>query len=464
MKNLIKSEFIKDFSVTKIIFIVIILLISIVIIASEYENKHQSKFVDVEEQLAFLDSEIETNKQESIYDEYKYDGNNLEYTLYKQIENEQRLDESDWRYRLIEEIKYLNSEEWVLEKLIQDRNYFDGGNLNFIIITIWDRYKDYSLEELINEESIKENEKNTLINLYNENSYYKYLEYQNDVSRDYIIENKIDDYKDYRAVYWENYLQLNNNQEKEKAIIQYSLNNNIKNDLEFEDGKTYLTTKHYINQMVWLTPVIILIMIVLYSGVVTGEKENNTELVMLVSKNNRVKILISKLIYLILMVAIIWIMALILFVVYAGIRYGFTEIFEPKLIYVNGNVLEINYFLYLLKDILICMIVIICFLTLKMMMEIIMNNTATSAILNILILVIAVVASYLKKRKYIAFLTYTPLPYFNIGVVLKKDVVTSNLIDFVASLDIGSCLVMMVVWSIICLAIALILYQKRDVK
>ena len=84
-----------------------------------------------------------------------------------------------------------------------------------------------------------------------------------------------------------------------------------------------------------------MILVVLLDGnIVSKEHNKGTEKLLLTTSNKRWKILLSKFLYLILETYIIWFVALILLLLFAGLKYGFNDLITPKILYQTEKLLK----------------------------------------------------------------------------------------------------------------------------
>lgn len=166
------------------------------------------------------------------------------------------------------------------------------------------------------------------------------------------------------------------------AIINYSIENNIKHDIDFNNydqidaDKGYITSKVAVNQIFNLSIVVMLIIIITSGGIVSNEHIKGTDKMLLTSPVKRWKVLLGKFIYLIIHCYIIWFIALLLLSLYAGIKFGFSDLFTPKLIFENGKIIEVNYYVNLIRNMFVAGIPIISFISIMFALSTITLKTS----------------------------------------------------------------------------------------
>ena len=529
--NLIKCEFIKNYNLKNLLIIIITLLISTIAINSlwflfyegldDFESRFNNEIV------------YSKNKRES----YETLDDSFEKEFYlnyyqKRIEMVEKMKTIDnyfqecFQDKVLHQINYLENEIFVLNQMIDNftNPYFkeideydigiDGDVYNEYQTIIRTNYSA-DIEEMKKVIEEKEKEKNEYEIIFEENKYYKYIEYLlkteslSEERREFyenIVSQKISDERDFRVISFEqlqqleayviynqtvtndefnqdyflneqyknydNYVKFNEkylNIIKEKiAIIDYSIKNNIKHDISFtgldffEIEEKELNSKIIVNQIGYLS-IIVIILVVLTSGnIITGEHSKKTEKILFTYPIKRWKILLSKFIYLIIHSYIIWFIALILLILLSGINYGFADLFTPKLIYSSSGVLEVNYLLYIIKEIFICSIPVISFLAILLLISVISLNTTLTIGISIILAITSPLLWLLVKFK-MEFLIYTPLPYFDYGMIINNSSLFLNAlkyVDFINNLGI----IISIITIIICYIFSNVLYIRRDIK
>ena len=138
----------------------------------------------------------------------------------------------------------------------------------------------------------------------------------------------------------------------------------------------------------------------------------------------REKILLAKFIYLILDMYFIWIIGLIIMFIIVGIKYGLTDLFTNKIIVFMNKPVEINYFIYYFKDLLICSIPIIGMLSIMLFFSTIIKNAiVTSTIMTIITILSCNIWTSVGRLSPLFYLIYTPFPYLNYNMIISNNAI-----------------------------------------
>ena len=529
--NLIKCEFIKNYNLKNLLIILITLLISIVAISNlwflfyegldDFESHFNNEKVYSQNKYESYEILDDSFEKEFYLNYYQKRIEMLEKK--KTIAN---YFPECFQDKVLSKINYIENELFVLNQMIDNfiNPYFkeideydigiDGDVYDEYQSIIRSNYSD-DIDEMKKAKEEKEKVKIEYENIFKENKYYKCIEYLlkteslSEERREFyenIVSQKIPDERDFRVISFEqlqrlesyviynqtvtndefnqdsylknqfsnydNYVKFNEkylNIIKEKiAIIDYSIDNNIKHDISFtnldffEIEEKELNSKIIVNQIGYLS-IIVIILVVLTSGnIITGEHSKKTEKILFTYPVKRWKILLSKFLYLIIHSYIIWFIALILLLLLSGINYGFADLFTPKLIYSSSGVLEVNYLLYIIKEIFICSIPVISFLAILLLISVISLNTTLTIGISIILAIISPLLWLLIKFK-MEFFIYTPFPYFDYGIILNNSSLFLNALKYV---DFNNYLglIISIITIIICYILSNILYIKRDIK
>ncbi len=326
-----------------------------------------------------------------------------------------------------------------------------------------------------------------------ENHYYSYLEYQVNhslIEKDSWIEQLIDqkvgsnmdhflglNYMQHQALEnnpnnkytKEHYKKINEIDIKHKAILWYSMEHGIKHDLSYSyfdnvrEDIRYMNTKLKVNQVFHLSVIVMIIVSITSGGIVSKEHSEGTIKNIITAPIERWKILLSKFIYLILDTYIIWFLGLFILSICAGIQYGFHDLFTPKLIFTNGNVIEVNYYLFIIKNIFLSSIPIICYLSILFFLSIITNSTSLTVGITTALGIISPFLWLLTMAGNFKYIVYTPLWYFDCGFIFGNRfeyLESLQKIDF--SLSMG--IVISLIVTFLLYIISNITYIRRDIK
>lgn len=528
--NLIKSEFIKNYNIKKIIICILLLtLVSLFIVYKtdnilvEYENAGQIDAQYLKNYISNLKknfTEQDINSLKTIEEKISY-SNEKNFIKYNYLIMNDVTSSNDWKYDfvtnyiiplarsndLIEILNATNTSETVEICSVNDIDEQIKEFLNKACsLTIEERNELY--------------QKNTKLitdyeNLLKENKYYLYLQYKLDnnlldedeykivkiliakkiensdnfLTKNYIQyqklkENatmKIDTFEEYQETHknsndypsYQEYLAYNTNLKNKaiesRKILLYSTEHEIKQDIFYtyldnvSEFNMYITPKLKVNRILHLSVIVMLIISITNSGIVSREHSNGTIKNIITAPVKRWKILLSKFIYLVLDTYIIWLLGLIILSVCAGIRFGFTELITPKLIVSGGKVIEVNYYLYLIKNILIASIPVIAFLSILFFLSAVTLNTSLTVGITSIISVLALFIWVLQLANSFKYIVYTPFWYLDSGYIFMNTENYQRSLHAVSySIKIG--IISSIITITVLLLIANIVYLKRDIK
>ena len=520
--NLIRSEFIKNYSIKKLILIILTMLISVLVLSEGFlfldDRSVQISGKDAIETINNRYQQLLAIEDKSLDDEYELYYFRVELETYKYIYENEISD--DWRLDLLVSIR-----EKVLENKVIEiyREHPEQININTIcnsssMVDYRPRGFYSNAEFLCESDDVDalEKENNKIIDDYEkllkENKYYLYLSYQNanglneSMSSNekelaqVIIDEKIEDAKDFRVL---NYLQYSeprkcdllddvmvtfeteedkeeyikdcykiekNDKRKEKsAIILYSSKHDIPHDISYTEWRgpnrhyTYTTSKHLTNKVFHLSLVVIILVAITSSGIISGEHNKGTIKNLISSPVKRWKILLSKFIYLILHMYIIWLIGLIIMYFYAGFRLGFNDLLLPKLVYTGGSVVEVNYFLYLLMQMFVSSIPVIACLSILLFLSAITLNTAVTASITSILGIMPPILFYICSNFGIKSLTYLPVMYFDSGLIYDAGEWYIRIIDQF-DFSLGKGIIISLITIVVLYVMTNIVYIKRDIK
>lgn len=524
--NLIRCEFLKNYTLKNIVLTMLILLISVFgitfITEMFYADQSYNTVGEADYHQRLLDS-LKQKEELSYKDEFLIFQCNSIIEMLEKMNTIENIFQRNWQYEIFFDRLEVKENIFVLKQIkenINDEYFFNIYNSS---LTYYEEYEglirtNYSSDVGELDNKILENEK--LLSEYDllieENKYYKYLEFV--VSHEDMWEERLNAYKkvidlkvesqsDFMALNLHQFVNMfyqsrdsivsetefNNNfdllmsypnydgyvryneklvslYEEKQAIIKYALDNNLKHDLEFDSymdgidvGQKYISSKVVVNQVLNLSIVVIVVVILTSGGIVSKEHSCGTEKILLTSPVKRWKVLLSKFIYLVLHSYIVWLIALVLLMLYAGIKYGFSDLFTPKLIFENGSVIEVNYLLYLLKNILVCSIPVIAFISIMLFLSTVTLSTSLTVGISMIVAIISPISWYLICNFKLTFLAYTAVPYFDLGLIINNFEACVNslqLIDVSVSLGVIISIITIVVLYII----TNLVYVKRDIK
>lgn len=485
MINLIRAEFVKNYSIKKILIIFLVLIVSsfgLIQIENIFGKKviyTSDTYNDITYRKALDKANDAKTKDRNVFNEDIVEIILATKDNYKKVSRLTKDNyENMWQKQAINFYIKEVSRKFALERLKNcNHSEIDDYIVSYENPGISDFYhivKEEYMDCLHNYKDGDYNKKlvsvKTRLTLFEEmlaeNKYYLYVEYLKDNLKlsnekgadrfleycDYIINNKIEDENDFRAVNAYQYvtmrdakMELRNRQGGEfekklnkkildiyddyEKIIEYSYKKEIKHDLkfltdEFINSGTYNNTKNYMNRGLCFGFIILLILIITESGIVAKEHETGTIKLLVTKPIKREKILVSKFIYLVLNLYLLWVLASIILFIICGLKYGFSDIFVSKLVVLNSQVLEINYLVWYFFSMIICSIPVVCFISLIFFLSTVSRSTvitaSISSILSILSMLFWIFVGTF-NLEFLSGLGYLPLPYLNYYSVLENN-------------------------------------------
>lgn len=517
--NLVKCEIIKNFSIKKYVIILIVFLLSSVLLSfySDIKYKEYNEgFViknNYEQGLVHLKF-LKDNNEKNVID-------NLKMSYYEDVINYNKLliDRKSYddsyedhivnnyiipfksKNRIIDLFNEGMKEEFCKENindyseisfLINDMCTYDGDlksmydeNNEYIKIgeDILSNNKYYyylskffsddneHFKLLLDKKIEKENDFRSL-------NYKQYIVIDRHLENERILDEKTFLYGDGIAMYsvssefpnYERYIKyqemLQNDAIKNKEILLYSTKYDIKQDLNYYyddywqlQYSLYNSSKANTNNVYHLSIVVMLILSITSSKIVSGEHKTGTIKNIVTTPVKRWKIILSKFIYLILYAYLLYFLAFLVLSIYSGFKYGFND-FTTKLIYTD-RVIEVNYFLYMFKELIITGIPLVSFSSILLCLSTITLNTSiTVGVLSILSF-----ASFMFWYILIdfEFLKYLPFIYFDSGFIMLKSEVYSNAIKFI-DISFSWGLIVSIITIILMILLTVVIYNKRDIK
>lgn len=523
--NLIKCEFIKNYTLKKIMLIILMLLVSVVAITKINSMFYKDNIYNVTSELSYAKWESNSYKSDgpitSLKEKYYYNSIKNRIDMLEKMEKTGNITQDSWQFNSWFNVLNLQNDNMVIHQLINEKEeellkICNSNNIQY------DEYEgriklfcDKSIEEL----KIIENENNQKINKYkdilDENKYYKLIEYFLDTNKieqqlvsyyQKIVDEKIESDLDYRVrnLYqkmqldsnstdvllskstfmseassyneykdYETYLRFSNDlkadNEEKLAIVNYSILNSKKHDIVFNDynlinqDKTYISSKSAVNQIFNVSIVVMLLVIITSAGIVSNEHSKGTEKLLLTSPIKRWKIVLSKFLYLILHTYIIWFIALFLISLYSGFKYGFSDLFNSKLLYESGHVVEVNYFFYIIKNMFICGIPIISFVSIMFAISTITLKTTLSIGICTILTCVSPILWYIIYTYKFWFIAYTPFPYLDYNLIFDKFEYYLLSTKYINITD-NTGIIISIITIVIMYLLSLIMYLKRDIK
>ncbi len=469
---------------------------------------------------------LQKKEEKTLDDEYEmfFSRNYIDYMnilLNKKINHQ-----NDWKFAFIDEqVLPTLSENFLIEKIVNEQRYeevlefcdYKDENSSVYGIKICQNILSADIDNGRNLTKLEELYKNNLQTitdyqqLLEEDKYYLYLQYQVDhgkIEKDefvqILLDKKVETNTDFLGLNYLQYQRLEENAEieimdeeeynqtpsgdyasyqeyvtyntklkndaiKNREILLYSTEHEIEHDISYNllDGVTegirYMNTKIKVNQVFHLSVVVMIIVAITNSGIISREHSKGTIKNIITTPVQRWKILLSKFIYLLLDTYLIWLLGLVIISLLAGIQYGFNDLLDPKLVYVGGQVKEVNYYLYILKDIFLASIPIICFLSVLFFLSAVTLNTSLTVGIISSLSVVSFFLWIMMITNSFPNIVYTPFWYLDCGYILSNAEIYVDSLRNV-SYNLGTGIISSLIISIILYILTNIVYIKRDIK
>ena len=160
---------------------------------------------------------------------------------------------------------------------------------------------------------------------------------------------------------------------------------------------------------------------------------------------------------------LVWLIGLLIISLISGFKFGFNDLFDPKLIVSSGKVIEINYYLYIIKNIFIASIPIICFLSILFFLSTVFLHTSLTVGVTSVLGIISPFMWLMNMTGNFKQIVYTPLWYFDLGFIFNNsEHYIESLRKVSYSLQEGFNISILI--TLILYIISNIVYIKRDIK
>ncbi len=181
--NLIKCEFIKNYTFKKCLLVLLFLLFSVSVFTEfnlSFSNyQYDSKDLPFRDStmLAYYQKEVKENP--TLENKFYLNYYKKEYIMYQKIEELNIVNQESWQYKVLSRIFELEQDLFLIDALLENPNITYGDKRNEFRKSLDRVYEEYD-EESNDLEMLKMNKqklKSEWEELIRENKYYKYLEY-----------------------------------------------------------------------------------------------------------------------------------------------------------------------------------------------------------------------------------------------------------------------------------------------
>lgn len=146
-----------------------------------------------------------------------------------------------------------------------------------------------------------------------------------------------------------------------------------------------------------------------------------------------------------------------------GIRFGFSDLLTAKLLYRGGGVVEVNYILYMIKQIFYCSIPVISMIFISFMLSTITLHTTITIGITTVIIMISPFLWHFIQQLGLTVVAYTSVPYFMFSPFLDLSENYLKAITFV-NISEGYGIFILIVTVFVCYYVSNMVFIKLDVR
>ncbi len=254
-----------------------------------------------------------------------------------------------------------------------------------------------------------------------------------------------------------------------KNILEYALENNLPTNILNNGTEPHsFNAKNNVYTISSLSFIIMILIIFTSVNIISNEYNKGTNKILFTSSIKKWKILLGKFLYLIIHSYILWLVLFIILYFYSGIRFGFKDLLYPELIFNGKKVIEINFIIYNIIEIMVINIPIIGFISLMLLISTLFINNVFTTMLSTFLALITSCIWFLITEFNLYFLSNTMFPYFNLYeiIIINKEIFPDNYfldaIRFVSS-NLSKGIIICLITIIINYIITNYIFSKRDI-
>ncbi len=214
-----------------------------------------------------------------------------------------------------------------------------------------------------------------------------------------------------------------------KNILEYALENNLPTNILSNRTEPHsFNAKNNIYTISSLSFIIMILIIFTSVNIISNEYNKGTNKLLFTSSIKKWKILLGKFLYLIIHSYILWLVLFIILYFYSGIRFGFKDLLYPELIFNGKKVIEINFIIYNIIEIIVINIPIIGFISFMLLISTLFINNVFTTMTSTFIALITSFIWFIIIEFHLYFLLNTMLPYFNLYeiIIINKEIYLGN--------------------------------------
>lgn len=204
--------------------------------------------------------------------------------------------------------------------------------------------------------------------------------------------------------------------------------------------------------------------VVIAGSIVSSEFSKGTIRLLVIRPNKRWKILLSKFLAMIIVTLISVLITIGVCIIANGIVYGFEDYLVNSLVINNGQITEVNFIIYSIKQALILSIPVFFVGTLAFMLSTITNNTALSVGIGIFVMFGSTLVLQILMLLKIPFVDLTFIPYLMYNIFSDPLTTIDTSMQFGMILDITKANIVLLIWAIAFYILSNIVFIKKDIK
>ena len=269
------------------------------------------------------------------------------------------------------------------------------------------------------------------------------------------------EFKDYYNLEYDEYLEIHKKELdsfiSEMEIYYYSIINKIPQPAFIKDARSI------VESMISLGVIISTIVVIIIGGSqISTEISQGTIRLLLIRPVKRAKIIFTKIATTIIIGQLTFIVFMVPLVIMSGILYGFKDYGINMLEFNNNAVVEINFFVYLLKDLLLFILTLVFMSLLSIMLSTLIKNTAFSVAGSLILYLASPIITLIVVNSGISYLDQgliSYISYYFIDIMGIGEMLTSMGFEFM--INLGS--IQLIIFSILLYTITNLYFKRIDI-
>lgn len=241
--------------------------------------------------------------------------------------------------------------------------------------------------------------------------------------------------------------------------VKYAVDYNIK-----YHGNDYKNISNYII----LLSFVISAFVIARAGKVISDEHNSGSIRLLLTQGvSRTKIFLSKILSIYIDVLIHYFLFALIFLLIGLFIYPFIDLLYPNISVINDNIVLSSYFIDLIKNMLISMVPMSFIFSLSIFISIISWNTIASVGVPLfLILIGSPIISFLRSNHIGGIMSHLPFPYFDMTAFMPSfyGAYPNDFAFVLSTYNMGKGLIVLLIWTFVLLFTSLMIFHKRDIS